>query len=340
MSWHWLSAPAPNRRTRRKGPSVPIESNLDDSQVQEKANLSQECRRGGSCAATWPRVITGGKGNGFPGGLTLSPKVPKPTQLRRNSGDGIHEILHENRFPHFKPLRTPESVDQNSLPLHPTKRDLVSDGSPVKQSEEMEQSRRWKHEPAHIPDQQETIPQAAISTTPEKESGTPISHSEAPLDETPPGKSTIKSQSKDDEIQLYRSLQRMRRLREMIWGLRSRVQEQRGILRSKQYVKAAADDKYIQLARLKETRADRAGRLKSSEGKTLQELFQDCEQVRAEYGPLEDDCNALEDQLGSREYELIRLEENFVTLCNILYPHESRSLSCEENVDVKEKLTR
>ncbi|KAN0095177.1 hypothetical protein V8E51_015888 [Hyaloscypha variabilis] len=334
MSWSSLSAHAPNRRTGCKGPITPIKSfDLNGSQVQERANMCQECRPRGSFAATWPRVSIRRKWSSVPDGSPLSPRVSNPRQLRTNSQHRRHETSPEI-FLHSKPLRTLESVDRNSLPLRPTKRDSLSDGSPVKQSEEMEQSRRWKYETADIPDQQETVPQAAISTPPEKENDRPTSNSEASLDETPPKKTTIKSQSKDDELQLYRLLQRMRRLREMTWGLRSRVQEQRGILRSKQYVKAAADDKYIQLARRKETRADRDGRrLKSSEGKTLQELFQDCEQVRAEYGPLEDDCNALEDQLGSREYELTRLEENFAKLCNILFPHESRSPSFEENVE-------
>jgi hypothetical protein len=87
----------------------------------------------------------------------------------------------------------------------------------------------------------------------------------------------------------------------------------------------------MRLARLKESRADQESVLVNREGKTLQELFQDCEKVRAEYGPLEDDCNALEDQLGSQEYELTRLEENFVRICNLAVPQESQPSSPENN---------
>jgi hypothetical protein len=139
----------------------------------------------------------------------------------------------------------------------------------------------------------------------------------------------LNASSRTIEVQLSALLQRICRLGETVWGLRSKVQEQRVILRSKQYAKAAADDQYMRLARLKELGAGESNVYVNKEGVTLQELFQNCEKLRAEYGPLEDDCNALEDQLGSQEYELTRLEENFVRIYNSNVPHENRPSSPE-----------
>jgi hypothetical protein len=194
----------------------------------------------------------------------------------------------------------------------------------------MESSQRLDYQYAEITDHRTDTQAKEPRSIPSRKVTEGLSINEgANSDDTPPGATTLKVSRKSDEIQLYNLLQRIRRLRETIWGLRSKVQEQRVILRSKQYAKAAADDQYMQLARLKESRADQESILVSSEGRTLQELFQDCEKARAEYGPLEDDCNALEDQLGSQEYELTRLEENFVRIYNLAVPQESQPSSPE-----------
>ncbi|KAE9367986.1 hypothetical protein N431DRAFT_548268 [Stipitochalara longipes BDJ] len=280
MDYSSLSAHATNRRrTRCNGPARPIKSyDLNESQVQERANMSQGYRSNTS------------KENCVPGELFADHRVLHPRHLRATSEGSAYGTCSQDIFPSTKPLQKLKSVDQVSPPLRLTKRNTVLDGPPVKQGEEMELSRRSEYEPAGIPDQQETTPPAAISTPSPKENEAPAGSSEAPLEDTPPRKQTFKSLSKDDEIQFYTLPQRIHRLREIL----------RGILRSKQYVKAIADDK-----------ADQEGQLQSSDGETLQDLFQDY------------DCNALEDQLGSREYELTRLEENFVRICNLAFPHQS-----------------
>jgi hypothetical protein len=105
--------------------------------------------------------------------------------------------------------------------------------------------------------------------------------------------------------------QRIRGLRELIWGMRLRLQQQRAILREKQYAKAVADDNYMKLVRLiQSVPFSELGDLKK-DGKSLTQLFDVCEQTRAEYGPLEDDCNLLEDEIGSQELKLTNLEHEF-----------------------------
>jgi hypothetical protein len=114
--------------------------------------------------------------------------------------------------------------------------------------------------------------------------------------------------------------ERIDRSRKTVWALRSRLQQQRAILRSKQYAKSIADDKYMRHVRLMESAriSLTLGPAAGTRDSRLEELLQDCENTRAEYGPLEDDCNLLEDdcglldnQLGSQEFELTRLEEQF-----------------------------
>jgi hypothetical protein len=129
-----------------------------------------------------------------------------------------------------------------------------------------------------------------------------ISNSEASFEWTPPGL------SKNDQPPLYSLHKRIDRLRESIWVLRPQVQVQRSILQSKRNEQATADDKYMQLVRLKESEADKR-HLRSGGRKSL-ELFQECERLRREDGPLEDDCSALEDRIGREEYELTILEED------------------------------
>jgi hypothetical protein len=103
------------------------------------------------------------------------------------------------------------------------------------------------------------------------------------------------------------TLQRIRRLRAAIWGLRSRLQQQRSVLREKQDAKVAADNNYMTLLRLKELLPSSESLNLRSDGRTLEELFQDCERARAEYGSTEYEYNLLEDHLGGKEFELTRL---------------------------------
>jgi cell fate (sporulation/competence/biofilm development) regulator YmcA (YheA/YmcA/DUF963 family) len=104
---------------------------------------------------------------------------------------------------------------------------------------------------------------------------------------------------------------RIQTLRLDNWSLRSRIHEMRKMLREKQHVKSEADDRLLQRISKEEfgvlpRKVDVTGGEKN-----LEELMKDCRDARGEYGPLEDDCNRLEDQLSEQEFELTRLEERF-----------------------------
>jgi hypothetical protein len=103
------------------------------------------------------------------------------------------------------------------------------------------------------------------------------------------------------------TLQRIRRLRAAICEVRSRLQQQRSVLREKQDAKVAADNNYMTLLRLKGLLPSSESLNLRSDGRTLEELFQDCGRARAEYGSIEYEYNLLEDQLGGKEFELTRL---------------------------------
>ncbi|KAH7357095.1 hypothetical protein BKA65DRAFT_548481 [Rhexocercosporidium sp. MPI-PUGE-AT-0058] len=101
---------------------------------------------------------------------------------------------------------------------------------------------------------------------------------------------------------------RVKRLRKEIWGQRSRVHECRGVLRDKQQVKAAADDQYIQYVR-KHGHGIKFETQASLDGQTeIGALYRACVEARDDYGPMEDDCNALESKLSVMEFELDSLE--------------------------------
>lgn len=301
----------------------------NESKVQEKIHLSQGRARDGAYPATYPQGKERRK-PGVPRRRPLGPLRSNPKQRRTSSEGNNCDTSSTLNCSIVSSSQPPEFVDRFSLPLHPIKPESVLNGSANKESiqrvqdpQKMSSFRIQIYEPTGMADQETS---AAIGKPPPKDdeaSNTP----REPVAGTPPGTSTFESLSKNDRVQFYTLHQKIRRLREHTWGLRSRVQEQRGILRSKQYDKAAADDKYIQLARLKESQSDQERHSITSEGRTLQELFRECERVRAEYGPIEDDCNALEDELGSKEYELTKLEENFVKICKRAIPHDSQAPS-------------
>ena len=124
-----------------------------------------------------------------------------------------------------------------------------------------------------------------------------------------------RSQMPEDDvlIPVRKEWEKIQKRRVVTWGLRSKLHEMRKILREKQYAKSAADDRYFQTLRSKSLDTVHETGGISNPQKSLAELLQDCEQARDEYGPLEDDCNLLEDQLGQHEFELTKLEEIFYT---------------------------
>jgi hypothetical protein len=96
------------------------------------------------------------------------------------------------------------------------------------------------------------------------------------------------------------------------WTLRSEVHRARKKLRGSQELKAAADDalfRFVMSERL--LGPDFRARSLVDHQKKLPELMQDCQAIRDEYGPLEDDCNQLEDRLSNEESKQNELEAEF-----------------------------
>jgi hypothetical protein len=97
-------------------------------------------------------------------------------------------------------------------------------------------------------------------------------------------------------------------LRAEVWGLRSSLSEKRGVLREKELAKSVADDNFMKFIRTTGLgKLSRKDKMKDLE--LLRKLFEECEMLRNEYGPLEDDCNILENDLNNREYEMQKLEK-------------------------------
>lgn len=92
-------------------------------------------------------------------------------------------------------------------------------------------------------------------------------------------------------------------------GLRSEIRDMRRRLREKQNAKAAAEDRFFQRVRKKEMQVQEGSAKKEDE--LMLHLMQRYQQERDEYGPLEDDCNRLEDQLYADELTLYQLENDF-----------------------------
>jgi hypothetical protein len=103
---------------------------------------------------------------------------------------------------------------------------------------------------------------------------------------------------------------RIQQLRADNWSLRSRIREMRNNLRELQRAKSDADDILFRRLTVHGLGFGKES-LQLMGQKTLDELMHDCQAARDAYGPLEDDCNELEDQLSGKEFELDRLEEEF-----------------------------
>ncbi|KAH9206760.1 hypothetical protein DL95DRAFT_66577 [Leptodontidium sp. 2 PMI_412] len=112
---------------------------------------------------------------------------------------------------------------------------------------------------------------------------------------------------------------KIQRLRVNIWSLRSTIHERRGALRAKQLARADAGDRYLQSIRARSLGGARPTFAKTDledptiahELKMMEDLLHDFQVASDEYGPLEDDCNLLEDTLSAQEYELQKLEKRF-----------------------------
>jgi hypothetical protein len=106
--------------------------------------------------------------------------------------------------------------------------------------------------------------------------------------------------------------QQIQRLRVDTWSMRSRVHRIRAVLREKQRAKSAADDLLFQnmSKQLILGLTSKPDSVIPGE-KTIANLMQACQETRDEYGPLEDDCNQLEDRLSAQEFRLMGMEESF-----------------------------
>jgi hypothetical protein len=121
---------------------------------------------------------------------------------------------------------------------------------------------------------------------------------------------------KQKKFEIGREWQKIQRLRESTWSQRSKIHELRTVLREKQRAKSTADDKYLQHVRVSNVGINHANSDDPKQQETLKALALECERARDEYGPLEDDCNWLEDQLGRDEFELTKLEEKLFSHMN------------------------
>lgn len=103
-------------------------------------------------------------------------------------------------------------------------------------------------------------------------------------------------------LQQQQEWQKLRKLRSRVWSLRLEVQHRRRELRIKQQTKSVAEDRLVMHV---------AGYMQMKNTKSVSALIQEFQQARDEYGPLEDDCNILEDRLNRNELDLMELEERF-----------------------------
>lgn len=108
-----------------------------------------------------------------------------------------------------------------------------------------------------------------------------------------------------------RDWQEMRRLRLENWEFRSQAHEMRMTLRKKQINKSSVEDRLFQLIRRKELGIAADANENGEETPNLTHLMEKNQEIRDEYGPLEDMCLELEDKLTEKESELTRLEQRF-----------------------------
>lgn len=101
----------------------------------------------------------------------------------------------------------------------------------------------------------------------------------------------------------------IQRSRVDILSLRSTVQQKRAVLRAKQYLKSEVEDRLFQRIRKQASAVYICS--DDEEEQTLAQLMQDCQTAKDEYGPLEYECNQLEDSLSWKEFDLARREDSF-----------------------------
>ncbi|KAH7416795.1 hypothetical protein BKA64DRAFT_548772, partial [Cadophora sp. MPI-SDFR-AT-0126] len=104
---------------------------------------------------------------------------------------------------------------------------------------------------------------------------------------------------------------KIKRLRPEVWGLRSRIQEMRRVLRDRQLALSIANDNYFKYVEERGHGISFGLHEFSPEQQNFQALIDACHAARNNYGPLEDDCILLENRLSAKEFELHNLETLF-----------------------------
>jgi hypothetical protein len=100
--------------------------------------------------------------------------------------------------------------------------------------------------------------------------------------------------------------EKIKALRNKVCSLRSRLSEKRIALQELELAKSVADDNLIKFIRTHSLA--KLGLQDNSDGETLTKHFEECEKLRTEYGPLEDDFTMLENLLDDHEFEIQLLE--------------------------------
>ncbi|KAG4435138.1 hypothetical protein IFR05_009370 [Cadophora sp. M221] len=113
----------------------------------------------------------------------------------------------------------------------------------------------------------------------------------------------------------------VRDLRDEILGLRSLVHQKRVSLKEMGRAKAEADNLlFSRMMMVGQGVHLEAHSLPGLGQKSLQQLMDECQEARNNYGPEEDDCIALEDKLSRLEFKLNRLEQPFFLLVDEPHP--------------------
>ncbi|KAK0125878.1 hypothetical protein ONS95_007505 [Cadophora gregata] len=104
---------------------------------------------------------------------------------------------------------------------------------------------------------------------------------------------------------------KVRNVREEILGLRSRVHQARSELKETEKIKAEADNLLFKRMLLEGRGIHLEDCALPNDQKTLQQLMDDCQKTRDDYGPKEAECTSLEDQMSKLEFKLNCLEQPF-----------------------------
>ncbi|CAG8951675.1 hypothetical protein HYFRA_00005475 [Hymenoscyphus fraxineus] len=132
------------------------------------------------------------------------------------------------------------------------------------------------------------------------------------------GSQTYTNQMTASFDKLWRQVQRQRVNN---WTLRGEIHRIRIRLRDLQLAKSKADDSLFQHITKRELLGQNIEEKRLLYGeRSTRALMQACQLIRDKYGPLEDDCNRLEDKLSADEFKQNQLEEE-------LYKHLKEPLS-------------